>query len=161
MSKASLFLAAALMGVSGGVFAQAAKPAQATAAQPAPARMTPAQEAEAQKQVQASMQVIKAIDQNQAGAVWDQSSSVAKAATKRADFVRQITADRAKLGAPSQRQLAGVSRSESKGGTIPAGVYINVSYATKFANAPQPVRELVSYHQDSDKVWRVAGYSVR
>jgi len=161
MSKASLFLAAALISASAGAFAQAQAPA-ATAQKPAVATMTPAQQAEAQKQVQASMQVIKAIDQNQAGSVWDQSSSVAKKATKRADFVRQIGADRAKLGAPSERRLAGVSRTESKGdGSVPAGVYINISYATKFANSQQPVRELVSYHQDGDKVWRVAGYSVR
>jgi uncharacterized protein DUF4019 len=36
-----------------------------------------------------------------------------------------------------------------------------VVYATKFANAPQPVRELVSFHLDNDKTWRVSGYSLR
>ncbi len=165
MFKHPLFLAALLLSVSAGAFAQSstapAKPANAASA---PA-LTPQQQADMQKQnaqmSQASMQIAKMIDQGQAGAVWDQASSVAKQAAKRDDFVRQVNQDRAKLGAPGTRQLSGISRTQSKGGTVPAGLYINVSYATKFARAEQPVRELISYHLDTDKVWRVAGYSVR
>ena len=44
---------------------------------------------------------------------------------------------------------------------MPAGNYINVVFATRFANAAEPVRELVSFHLDEDKTWRVSGYSVR
>jgi hypothetical protein len=36
-----------------------------------------------------------------------------------------------------------------------------VSYATQFAKARQPVREWVSYYLDSDRTWRIAGYTVR
>ena len=39
--------------------------------------------------------------------------------------------------------------------------YANVVYASKFANAPQPVRELASFHLDDDQTWRVSGYSLR
>ena len=44
---------------------------------------------------------------------------------------------------------------------MPAGNYFNVVFATGFANAAEPVRELVSFHLDEDKTWRVSGYSVR
>ena len=44
---------------------------------------------------------------------------------------------------------------------VPEGLYINVSFPTRFAKAPQPVRELVSFRLDEDKTWRLAGYSLR
>jgi hypothetical protein len=44
---------------------------------------------------------------------------------------------------------------------VPAGLYININYATRFAKTQKPVRELISFHLDSDKVWRVAGYTLR
>jgi hypothetical protein len=47
------------------------------------------------------------------------------------------------------------------GGAVPEGVYINVSFPTRFANSAQPVRELVSFRFDEDQVWRLAGYSLR
>ncbi|MGH8087118.1 MAG: DUF4019 domain-containing protein, partial [Stenotrophomonas sp.] len=47
------------------------------------------------------------------------------------------------------------------GATVPEGLYINVSFPTRFANSAQPVRELVSFRLDEDRVWRLAGYSVR
>ncbi len=157
-------LAALLLTASAGAFAQSpAKPAPA-AATAAPA-MTAQQKAQMEKQnaemSQAAMQVIQMVDRSQTGAVWDQASSVAKQSTKRDEFVRQITADRTQLGAPGTRKLAAITRTQSKGGALPAGLYINVSYATQFSKAKQPVRELVSYHLDTDRTWRVAGYSVR
>jgi hypothetical protein len=44
---------------------------------------------------------------------------------------------------------------------VPEGLYINVSFPTRFANSAQPVRELVSFRFDEDRIWRLAGYSVR
>ena len=62
----------------------------------------------------------------------------------------------------AERKQVAVTRSAyAAGGQVPAGNYINVVYATRFANAPQPVRELVSFHLDEDKTWRVSGYSLR
>ena len=46
------------------------------------------------------------------------------------------------------------------GATVPEGLYINVSFPTRFANSAQPVRELVSFRFDEDRIWRLAGYSV-
>ena len=47
------------------------------------------------------------------------------------------------------------------GQQVPQGLYINVRSATKFANHAEPVRELVSFRLDEDRVWRVSGYSLR
>jgi len=154
-------LAALLLTASVGAFAQSPAPAKA---QSAPA-LTPQQKAQLEKQnaqmAQASLQIAQMVDQGQTGTVWDQASSVAKQANKRADFVRQISDDRAQLGALGTRKLTAITRTQSQGGTLPAGLYINVSYATSFAKAKQPVRELISFHLDSDQTWRVAGYTLR
>ena len=156
-------LAALLLTVSAGVFAQSSAPAPANA--PSAPALTPQQKAQLEKQntqmAQASLQIAQMVDQDQTGTVWDQASSVAKQANKRADFVQQISNDRAQLGAPGTRKLTAITRTQSQGGTLPAGIYINASYATSFAKTKQPVRELISFHLDSDKVWRVAGYTVR
>ena len=36
-----------------------------------------------------------------------------------------------------------------------------MSSATRFANSAEPVRELISFRLDEDRVWRVSGYSLR
>lgn len=110
---------------------------------------------------QGALQVAALVDQGKIGEVWDLSSSVAKQAVTRDAFVKQIDADRKQVGAVVARKLAAVTRSESKGGATPSGHYINVSFATQFANEKQPVRELISFHLDGDKVWRVSGYTLR
>lgn len=163
MLKKSL-LAALLLSASLGAFAQS--PAPATPAKTRTAQvMTPEQKAQLEKQnsqmAQNSLRIAQMVDKGQTGAVWDQASSVTKQASKRADFVQQVGADRAKLGTPGMRKLAGITRTQSKGGQVPPGLYINVSYATQFAKAQKPVRELISFHLDTDRIWRVAGYTVR
>lgn len=148
-----------------------AKPPVAPARQAAPASraaslpaLTPDQQAQIKSQAEAlardSLKIAVAIDQGQAVQVWDKASSVAKL-TKRQDFARQIFIDRSKLGAPSSRKRVAITFAQSKGGNVPAGLYININYATQFAREKKPVRELISYHLDNDKVWRVSGYSVR
>lgn len=126
--------------------------------------LTPDQQAQLRKQAEVlamdARKIALAIDRGQAVAVWDESSSVAKL-TKRQDFAQQIFNDRAELGAPSIRKQVAITFAQSKGGEVPAGLYISVNYATKFARKKKPVRELISYHLDSDEVWRVSGYSVR
>jgi hypothetical protein len=158
------FLTAVLLGVSVGAFAQTPAPA-APAKAPVASTLTPQQKALLEKQnaqmAQASLRIAQMVDQNQLGQVWDQSSSITKQVTKRADFVQSVAADRAKLGAAGERKLQAITRTASRGGKVPAGIYVNVSYATRFAKAQQPVRELISFHLDSDKVWRVAGYTLR
>ena len=140
------------------------------AATPAPAAQAPQLTAEQQAQVArqdaemsgAAAQVIQLMDQGKSAEIWDGASPVAKAVVNRQDFVTQIAADRTRLGAPTERKQVAVTRAAyAAGGAVPAGNYINVVFATRFANAAEPVRELVSFHLDEDKTWRVSGYSVR
>jgi ATPase subunit of ABC transporter with duplicated ATPase domains len=138
-------------------------PATPVKTQSAPT-LTPQQKAQLENQnmhmAQAAQQIAQMVDRNRSGAVWDGASSVAKQTNSRADFIQKTSADRARLGAFSSRKLMAVTRTFSKGGKLPAGVYINVNYATQFANSRQPIRELISFHLDNDKTWRVAGYTV-
>lgn len=127
--------------------------------------LTPEQRAALIKMNQAAAQnagrVATMVDQGKAGDVWDGASSTAKQAVTRDAFVKATTADRAKLGSVVSRKLARVTHSMSKGDKqLPAGYYTNVVFATTFSSNKQPVRELISFHLDNDKQWRVSGYTV-
>lgn len=164
-----VLLAVSLM-FNGAVFAQqAVQPARAPAPAPAAAQpLTPAQQAQVAKQDAemsgAAAQVAQLVDQNRTGEVWDGASAVARTVVSKQAFVQQIAADRKTLGALIERKQIGVSRNYYEANNpqgLPVGLYITVTYATRFANAPQPVREIVSFHADDDKTWRVSGYSLR
>lgn len=125
--------------------ATAPRPA-ATPAQQAPA-LTPAQQAQLARQnaemTQMALQVAQMVDGGHAGALWDGASVVAKRAV-------------------GQRGTASVSRVQyGPGAQVPEGLYVNVSFPTRFAATPQPVRELISFRMDEDNTWRVSGYSLR
>lgn len=170
MTSTRIVLLAALVVASASVAAQQpAAPAQQQAA-PRPAaaqpQLTPQQQAALAKQnaevTQAAKQVIQLVDANRTGEVWDGASAAMKRVVQRDEFIRQITIDRNRLGAPGARGAAAISRAQYPAGTqVPEGMYVNVAMQTKFANAPQPVRELVSFRLDEDKTWRVSGYSLR
>lgn len=159
-----LVLLASLLAVAGGASAQqAATPAAAPAAQQ---QLTAEQQAQLVRQDAemsgAAAQVIQLVDQGKAAEIWQGASPVAKAVVTQQDFVTQLSADRKQLGAPTERKQVAVTRAAyAAGGAVPAGNYINVVFATRFANVAEPVRELVSFHLDDDKTWRVSGYSVR
>lgn len=147
--------------------AAAPRPAAAagTPAAPAP-QLSPAQQAQLEKQnaemSAAALRAVQWVDGSRMGELWDGASTVAKKAVPRDAFVRQISADRARLGALVSRGQPSISRVRyNVGAAVPEGVYINVAYPTRFANSGQPVRELVSFRLDQDQVWRLAGYSVR
>ncbi|MFC0155540.1 DUF4019 domain-containing protein [Xanthomonas dyei] len=158
-------------------FAQQPQPSRAATAQPAPAAQKPAagqpapalsaaQQAQVAKQdvemTQAALRVAQMVDANKAASLWDGASSVAKTAVKRDAFVAQLAGERTRLGAMVGRGQGSVTRVKyGPGAQVPEGLYVNVSFPTRFANAPQPVRELVSFRLDEDKTWRVAGYSLR
>lgn len=160
-----LVLSAALLGAATAALAQsAAAPAAAKPqAQAAPA-LTPEQQAQLREQntkmEQAALQVALQVDQSQTGIVWDNASSIMKQAVQRDAFIKQTDTDRKQVGKPVSRKLAAITRSASQGGATPAGYYVNVSFATQFANQKQPIRELISFHLDPDKVWRVSGYTL-
>lgn len=160
----SLSLVAALAQAQQPAAAPAApRPAAAPSAAPA---LTPAQQAQLAKQNaemgQAALKAAQLVDANQAGQLWDGASVVAKKAVARDAFVKQVGSERARLGALAGRGAGTVTRVKyGPGAQVPEGLYVNVSFPTRFANAPQPVRELVSFRLDEDKVWRLSGYSLR
>ena len=144
------------------------RPAAAPAARPAAQaeQLTPEQRAALERQnvqmTQAAQQVMQLVDANRVGEIWDGASAAMKRLVTRDEFVKQITIDRNRLGAVSNRANPAISRSMFKAGAqVPEGLYINIATPTKFANQPQPVRELVSFRLDEDRQWRVSGYSLR
>lgn len=138
-------------------------PAQpAAAAAPASAEQREALARQDAQMSAAATQVAVLIDGGRAGEVWDGASEVMRKAASRADFIQAMNADRQRLGALAQRAQPSVTRVQyAAGGAVPQGLYLNVSFATRFANSAQPVRELVSFRLDEDRTWRVSGYSVR
>ncbi|WP_279361127.1 DUF4019 domain-containing protein [Xanthomonas sacchari] len=139
--------------------AAAPKPAprHAAAAAPAPG---PLAKQDAQM-AQAGLRAAQLVDAGRTGELWDGASVVAKKAVTRAVFVREIDAARARLGALLGRGVASVARVQyAAGSQVPPGTYVNISFPSRFANAPQPVRELVSLRLDEDKTWRLVGYHV-
>jgi len=55
--------------------------------------------------------------------------------------------------------VTGVTRSLPRGGKLAAGMCLNVNFATQFDNSAKPTRELISFHLDNDKKWRLSGYT--
>ncbi|MFT4248769.1 MAG: DUF4019 domain-containing protein [Pseudomonas sp.] len=147
----------------------AGSPAYAQAPAPRPAAvpaLTPVQQAQLARQnaemSQAALKVAQMVDAQQLGQLWDGASVVAKKAVNRDAFVRQVASERARLGALAGRGAGSVTRVKyGPGARVPEGLYLNVSFPTRFADVPQPVRELVSFRLDEDKVWRLSGYSLR
>ena len=144
------------------------RPAAAPAARPAAQaeQLTPEQRAALERQgvqmTQAAQQVMQLVDANRVGEIWDGASAAMKRLVTRDEFVKQITIDRNRLGAVASRTNPVVTRSQFRaGGQVPEGLYINIATTTKFANQPQPVRELISFRLDEDRQWRVSGYSLR
>jgi hypothetical protein len=142
-----------------------ARPAPSAAAAPRPV-LTPAQQAQVREQdaemSAAALKVAQLVDANRAAEAWRGASAVARKTVTEQAFVAQLAADRKRLGALASRGQPTVTRVKyAAGATVPEGLYINVSFPTRFANSAQPVRELVSFRLDEDRIWRLAGYSVR
>ncbi|HEV2679267.1 MAG TPA: DUF4019 domain-containing protein, partial [Rhodanobacter sp.] len=150
--RAKLFLSALLLAATSTTFAQSAAPTSAEV------KPTAAQQAQLnQKIVSAAVQVTQLVDAGKMGEVWDGASAIAKQATTRDAFIQLISTDRKTLGPLTSRTVQGVGYSKSDGKKLPAGIYANVTFASKFASAKAPVRELVSFHLENDKTWRVTG----
>ena len=163
-----LLIAASFAACAAASAQQPSQPRPATQA-PAPAaqpQLTPEQRAQLAKQdadmTQAALRVMQLVDANRIGEVWDGASAVMKQAVPKDEFVKQVTIDRNRMGAASNRANPAVTRTQGQQGSpVPPGLYINVQTATKFANQAEAVRELVSFRLDEDKVWRVSGYTLR
>lgn len=130
---------------------------------PPPTRQQKADQARRDAEItRAAQQVVAMVDGGRIGEVWDGASAAVRRIVPRTEFVAQVAADRERLGAPVSRGEATIHRERyAAGGQVPQGEYLNVATPTRFAKARQPVRELVSFRLDEDRVWRVSGYSVR
>jgi Protein of unknown function (DUF4019) len=108
-----------------------------------------------------AFQVTDMIDKGQSGSIWDSSSLVMKAATKRDQFVA-ITEQRRKQQAKiTNRQWESVLLQSVASGVqgVPSGRYMTVILIGT-NSAGQGVKEQVSFSLDSDNMWRVVGYTV-
>lgn len=137
-----------------------------SAAAPSQVPLTADQQVQLQKQnadmTRAAQQVVALIDASRANEVWAGASPAVRAVVPEARFIEQVAADRSKLGAVTARKQVDIGRARyPAGGKVPQGFYATVVYTTEFANQPKPVRELISFHLDDDKTWRVSGYSLR
>lgn len=109
----------------------------------------------------AAERVAQLIDAGRAGEVWDGASIVARATVARPDFVESIKAERARAGALVSRGKAHVVRvNQPAGSKIPEGLYVNVTFESRFKGSQQPIQELVSFRLDEDSVLRLAGYAL-
>lgn len=166
MKSRSIALAVALSACMATIAAQ--EPAAQAGQQPAQPQqqLTPEQQEQLARQdaqmADAARQVVQLIDANRIGDVWDLSTEVVKQLVPRDGFIEQVTADRNRVGAPAGRGQPVITRTQfQEGAGVPAGLYINIAFPTRFANSDEPVRELVSFRLDEDQVWRVSGYSLR
>lgn len=129
-----VFLCAVLIGAASAASTQT-QPTQTPApARPATRQLTPEQRAAMQKQNQELAQyaesLVQMIDNGQSGQIWDEAS----------------------------RKVMAITHEMSTGGKLPASNYISVNFATKFSKESRPLRELVSFHEDSDHKCRLSGY---
>lgn len=145
-------------------------PQASSAATKAP-QMSPQLKAAIEKQnqvlVRYAAEIAMMVDRGQVAQVWNASSEIAKRAVPQAAFVKSTEADRAQLGTVTSRKLQDITRGVSNGKAVapsttalPAGYYVNISFATQFSKYAKPVRELVSFHLDQDRTWRLSGYTV-
>ena len=146
--------------------AQQTQPAPQPVQPTVPQSLTKEQQAALDKQdqdiAQVATAIIKLIDDNKAGEVWDRASPIAQRIISRDDFLKKIAHDRSPLGTPGMRMPMGVKHYRYDGtGNMPAGAYMNILFDTQFSQASQSSREMVTFILDSDKVWRFVGYSVR
>lgn len=96
-------------------------------------------------------------DANQADAMWKSSNAAMQKAVTQADWAKYIGELRQHAGAEQNRSWVGVSKIDNPQG-MPPGEYLNVIYATKFANA-ETVETISMAHDASN--WQPVGYIVR
>jgi hypothetical protein len=136
-------------------------PLLAPPAAPLPRRQERRSESD-EEMIAAAHQVLALIDAGRAEEIWEGASPSVRRIVPRAEFLMQVEADRARLGAPISRGEPALSRERYvAGGRVPQGEYVNIAFPTRFAKTDAPVRELVSFRLDEDRVWRVSGYSLR
>lgn len=126
-------------------------------------QLAAAQDVQPNELVQGGLQAVQMIDQNKIGELWDGATAAARKRVTRAEFASQVGKARAPLGAVQQRTWVVINRQVVADNDADlAGQYVSVEYEARFANkANATVRELVTFHLDSDQVWRFSGYVLR
>jgi hypothetical protein len=111
--------------------------------------------------VDAASHIIDAASAGQAGSLWDTASPVLKAVDRRDQFIAGLSQRVAANGVISPHQWVAITRTHNPKPTqqLAAGDYLSVAFiGTNRAGAL--VRGTVSFHLDTDAVWRLAGYAV-
>ncbi|MGO4222332.1 DUF4019 domain-containing protein [Lysobacter sp. TAF61] len=124
-------------------------------------KAAPARDIDPNSLATAGLQAAQLIDSGRAAEVWDGASAVAKRSVDRKKFTDSVTAQRKPLGATMARRWTVVSRHSTPGTEqLPAGTYANVEFDTLFAGN-RAGHELISFRQDEDGTWRLAGYVLK
>jgi len=161
MKRFSLTMAIGLL--STGLFSTTAlAQAPAQAQRPAPAaQQAAARDVDPNTLANTALQLLQAIDRDQAGALWDASSSVTKRSAKREDFVAYVGRTRKPLGTASSRSWIGVRREVvGNGAPLPPGLYASIEFSSQF-QGKRTAKELISLRQDEDGLWRFSGYVIQ
>lgn len=102
---------------------------------------------------------LKLVDDAQYEASWTNAASVFRGALTSEAWSKAVGGVRGQLGQLVSRKLASAHYTTSVPGA-PDGKYVIIQFDTSFENKASAV-ETVTPMQDTDGVWRVAGYFVR
>lgn len=102
---------------------------------------------------------LKLVDDAQYEASWTNAASVFRGALTSEAWSKAVGGVRGQLGQLVSRKLASAHYTTSVPGA-PDGKYVIIQFDTRFENKASAV-ETVTPMQDTDGVWRVAGYFVR
>jgi hypothetical protein len=84
---------------------------------------------------QAALNIVRFIDGDKIGEIWDTASQMGKKIISRDDFIKKIAQERSALGTPGMRMPMGLKHLHFDGtGNLPAGAFINVAFDTQFSN---------------------------
>lgn len=133
----------------------------ALAAGTTPALAQGSQAASADAIVSAGLAVLRKVDENRSGELWDEASPVTRAAMPKAAFVQGLREARASVGDVRRRDWASITRVRYLDGstTPPPGLYANVDVSTQLADG-RTVFEKVSFRLEREG-WRFTGYEPR
>ena len=105
------------------------------------------------------LNIVRSIDSNQAGHLWDGGSIMIKRAVQREVFVMNVAKARKGYGKqPLVRHWTAIHR-QSGGGAMPVGQYVSVQFSAEFSDK-RVLREVISLRRDEDGVWRFVGYAI-
>ncbi len=110
--------------------------------------------------VNAAMQLVSSIDRFDIATVWDKASPIMQSRVPKAQFIADTAQQRARLGTVQTRDWLSVGRLvvSKAGGSLPVGQYLTVRLNSAGQNGRMD--EILSFHLDTDRQWRLAGYAL-